>query len=63
MRIRAGAGRGNWLIVSAVSHCRMGKASILSGESVVLQGRGKELALLLDLAKPAELGTGLERAA
>lgn len=43
-RIRAGVGRGNWLIVSAVSHCHMGKASILSGESVVFQGRRQKRA-------------------
>lgn len=44
MRIRARAGRGDCLIVSAVSHCSMGKASILSGERVFLQGRGQRKA-------------------
>lgn len=56
MRMRAKAGRGDWLIVSAGSHCSMGKASILSGEGAFLQGRGqRRVALLQDLAKPAEL--------
>lgn len=55
-RMRAGAGRGNWVLVSE-EYCCMGKASILSGE----RRSKEELALLLDLAKHAELGKELER--
>lgn len=56
IRIRARAGRGNWVLVSE-EDCCMGKASIFSGE----RRSKEELALLLDLAEHVELGKELER--
>lgn len=55
-RTRTRTGGGNRVLVSE-EYCCMGKASILSGE----RRSKEELALLLDLAKHAELGKELER--